>query len=244
MAVNMRRLFAPVRDGMRFHWEYRKRVLRWAARETLTHVGWNRPTLIVSALTYLGVISIRLKVQGTDEMFGALGEEFFYIVVALTVVGLLVFVFNFLRAPAILQAEIEAQRDNLDHNLRKINDKQDEVDRLSALLSEGIHQIWNRSVTSQQELDDLNDYWIDWQARVSAKLDEPFTDSDRVHFKRLGVVPIIGRGGTFNDPQNLHGKILMEYALKEARLREIIRDHNITHVYLQYDPIISTTRKK
>ena len=163
---------------------------------------------------------------------------------ALVIVGLVVFLINFLRAPAIIQAQVEAQRDDLDASLKKINNKQEEVDKLSELLSEGINKIWNRPISDQAHLDELDTYWQDWQGRVGAALDTPFTKSDKDHFERLGVVPIVGRYDTFPDPQGLHEKILREYALKEARLREIVRDHNITHVYLQYEPIISTTRNK
>ena len=69
-------------------------------------------------------------------------------------------------------------------------------------------------------------------ARIN-HLTEHFNKADVDHFSRLGVIPITERGNTYTgeDADNkTHRKILMHYAIQEQRLREIVRDHNVTHI--------------
>jgi len=93
------------------------------------------------------------------------------------------------------------------------------VDELALLQSEAIHEIWNRPVSSDAEVDSLERYDVGWQRRVAAILERDFSKAEVVHFTRLGVVPMAFRDGTFNAR---HAKILREYALREDRLRDII----------------------
>lgn len=144
----------------------------------------------------------------------------------------LLLVYNFFAAPARLQAEAEHQVEKLEDTLTRIRSKQDAVDHLSGLLSEGIHTIWNAPVANDVEVTALDDHWCDWHNRVVAYLTKHFNKADVDHFNRLGVLPVTTRENTYagqdgNDPR--HRRILMHYALQEQRLREIIRDHNITH---------------
>ena len=93
------------------------------------------------------------------------------------------------------------------------------VNELALLQSEAIHEIWNRPVSSDAEVDSLEQYDIGWQRRVAAILERDFSKAEVVHFTRLGVVPMTFRDGTFNAK---HAKILREYALREDRLRDIV----------------------
>jgi hypothetical protein len=95
-------------------------------------------------------------------------------------------------------------------------------DALSELLSEGIHEILNRRVTSQAELDELVKFEANWQERVVKILEASFTRSDVVHFTRLGSMSATSFGFAFNDA---HNHLLMMYATRERRLRDIIFQH-------------------
>ena len=97
------------------------------------------------------------------------------------------------------------------------------VDKLADLYSEGIHEIWNRPVTNDQEIADLGKFDRDWQRRVRNVLRRGFPHSELVLYSRLGVIPSITRTGTYDAR---HAKILREYAVREDRLRDIIRRHS------------------
>jgi hypothetical protein len=137
------------------------------------------------------------------------------------------FVWKLTTVPALLAEETSGRNAELSGQLARITDKQAWVDVLSDLLSEGIHEIWNGTVTNDAQMEALQQYWVKWCRDVEEVLREKFTHSDLIHFSRLGVVPIVVRRDAFD---NHHEKILREYALKEQRLREIIRAHNVTKV--------------
>lgn len=112
-------------------------------------------------------------------------------------------------------------------NLNLMSAKQSAVDRLSRLLSDAIHDPFNRPVTSDAEaLAAWNDY-LAWNARVLAILNwRFFTETDRIHFDRLGAFPVIRFGHLYNDAQQNHARMLNQMAIKFDRLREITRHYN------------------
>jgi hypothetical protein len=97
------------------------------------------------------------------------------------------------------------------------------VNELADLQSEGIHDIWNRPVANDAELEALEKHDRDWQGRVVAVLKRALPQPECVLFTRLGVIPNRKRDGTYNVR---HAKILREYAVREERLRDIIRRHS------------------
>lgn len=201
---------------------YPKRILIKGWIDTLDFFGWNWRTLIVPLLYLVGSIVFGLW-QGKDKLLDKWIETAAFGLVPVSGFAVLLFIYNVIAAPARLQANADNRIGTLEDELKVIREKQSYVDVLSDLLSEGIHTIWNAPVANQQELDTLAQVLHDWQAQVERELIDHFTHTDFIHFHRLGVVPLVGRDNTFNDR---HEKILREYALKESRLREIIRDHN------------------
>ena len=210
---------------------YIKRVLRKAGNDTLGFFGWNKKTLalpvfwVVGSLVYWGV-------AGWSAMMNELLIAVSYGLIPVGAFAVLLFVYNFLAAPARLQAATDHQVEELEGTLNRIRNKQDAVDELSVLLSEGIHTIWNAPVNNDDESVALNAHWCDWHDRVVAYLTAHFNKADVDHFDRLGVLPITTRGNTYtgmDGNDETHRRILMHYALQEQRLREIIRDHNVTH---------------
>jgi hypothetical protein len=129
---------------------------------------------------------------------------------------------NTITAPARMQADVERQADNLQSTLSAIQNKQDHINTLSRLLSDGIHHIWNGPVSDDDDRAALQLYWEEWCRRIIEYLTLHFSEADVIHFSRLGVVPLVERAGAYDSQ---HKKILREYALKEQRLREIIRDN-------------------
>ena len=126
-----------------------------------------------------------------------------------------------LLAPYWTWKEVREERDRL----RAREMTQERVDRLSEFLDEGIHKVWNQSVANVTELDALLAFNADWERRTQEHLNAFFTKADVVDFSRLGVVPLVGKDGTFDDGTGRHAKILREYALREKRLRMIVDRH-------------------
>ncbi len=208
---------------------YWQRVVIRAFGDTLSFFGWNRRTLALPAL-YIAGAAVHWGIAGWDAVVSEVLATLAYGLVPVGGFAVLLFVWNWIKAPGRIQRETEEQNVELADKLNKIKNKQDKVDALSNLLDEAIHKIWNRPVTNNNELNELDKYWHEWMERVEGFLRENFTHSDLIHFSRLGVVPLVGRSDTFEDGTGRHAKILREYALKEQRLREIIRDHNVTHI--------------
>ncbi len=93
------------------------------------------------------------------------------------------------------------------------------VDELAALYSEGVHEIWNSPVKSDQDCANLEAFDRDWQRRIRTVLRRGFPHTELVLFSRLGVIPDVVRAPTFNAK---HAEILREYAVREGRLRDIL----------------------
>lgn len=97
------------------------------------------------------------------------------------------------------------------------------VEVLADLYSEGVHKIWNRSITDDEKSENLETYDRDWQRRVRNVLRRGFPHSELVLFSRLGVIPNIVRDATYDAR---HAKVLREYAVREDRLRDILRRYS------------------
>ena len=97
------------------------------------------------------------------------------------------------------------------------------VDELADLYSEGVHEIWNRPVASDRDCAKLEAFDREWQRRIRTVLRRGFPHPELVLFSRLGAVPDIVRDRTFNAK---HAKILREYAVREGRLRDILRRYS------------------
>lgn len=101
--------------------------------------------------------------------------------------------------------------------------KEEALDLLADLFSEGVQEIWNRPVRNHQELAELKKFDHNWQRRVRVVLREAFPRSEFVLFSRLGVIPVITRENTFDAE---HAKILREYAIREERLKDVLRRYS------------------
>jgi len=210
---------------------YVARLFNKAFSDTVGFFGWNRRSLVLPIAGFAGM-GTRWAISGWDVVAGDITATVFYVLAPVGAVTIALFLYNLIRAPDRLQAACEARAAELSRSLDIIRNKQDKVDHLSGLLSEGISKIWNTQIDDESGLVELTDTWEQWQEGVVSYLRNNFNRADLDHFCRLGVVPIVGRPGAYrqNEIDDRHAKILREYALKEARLREIIRDHNVTHV--------------
>lgn len=211
---------------------YFKRRLQRAFTDTIGPLGWNWHTVPIGIEIPVAFLVVHWIRQGRDEAVNEL-EIFVSLIIAAAAVFVANFFWNYWAAPARMQSDADTKIESLEGQIDRIRNKQDAVDQLSALLSEGIHTIWNAPVTNNDELTALDAHWQDWCRRVVAYLTAHFNRADVDHFDRLGVLPITEKGNTYmgedgNDPR--HRRILMLYALQEQRLREIIRDHNVTHI--------------
>ncbi len=99
---------------------------------------------------------------------------------------------------------------------------QDAVNQLAELRSEGVHEILNRQVSTNEELQALSSYTEEWWERVNAVLEEDLSRSEQLNFTRLGAVPNVVFPHSYNPA---HAKILREFALQERRLLDIIARH-------------------
>jgi hypothetical protein len=96
------------------------------------------------------------------------------------------------------------------------------VDELAELRSEAVHEILNRTVSTDAQVQELASYTADWRSRVIAVLEANFSMAEQLNFTRLGAVPNVVFPHSLNP---LHAKILREYALQERRLLDIIARH-------------------
>ena len=205
---------------------YWKRRVRRAFDDTIRPLGLNRVTAIAAVEAAAITLIAIWMLSGRDAMRAELN------VIVATAIGFGVvflgnYTWNYAATPSRMQREADQQLQQLQGTLDKVSNKQDAVDRLSDLLDEAIHSIWNRDIDTDAEVIALEADWKDWRERVIKELEANFTYSDVIHFSRLGVVPIRDRVGVFDEE---HRRILRLYALEEERLREIIRDHNITRL--------------
>ena len=97
------------------------------------------------------------------------------------------------------------------------------IDKLADLYSEGIHEILNRPVLSEHDLDELVSYEREWQKEIRAILRESFPRSEFVLFTRLGAIPATQFDHNYS-PE--HAKILREYVVREERLRDMLRRYS------------------
>ncbi len=130
-------------------------------------------------------------------------------------------------APARMQADAEIEIENLKSKIGARDAKQKLIDELSDFLDRGISNIWAIIVKNDDELRQITEYWEQWNKDVDKYLEDNFTHSDHIHFSRLGVVPNAMPEHVYaiDDKDIRHWKILREYAVKETRLRDIIRDN-------------------
>ncbi len=211
---------------------YFKRRLQRAFADTIGPLGWNRQTVPVVVEIPAVFLLVHWFRQGWGEAMNEL-EVFVSLLIATAAVFSGNFIWNYVAAPSRMQAEADEEIDGLQGQIDRIRNKQNAVDELSSFLSEGINTIWNAPVTNDGELEALDAHWKDWHGLVVAYLTEHFNKADVDHFNRLGVIPVTMRGNTYSGTDgsdDRHTTILMHYALQEQRLREIIRDHNVTHV--------------
>ncbi len=90
------------------------------------------------------------------------------------------------------------------------------------MLSDAIHNLLNRKISSDQELDLLKKDYDSWCVQVVQKMQANtayFSKADQLHFERLGRVPGEGWGIAFS---SRHSHILNMLSLKFDRLRDII----------------------
>ena len=210
---------------------YVKRILRKAGNDTLGFFGWNRRTLVFPVIYAVGFLFF-WAIAGWSALLVEILRVLSFGLIAPGVAAVILFVWNLLATPGRLQAATDNKVEELEGTLNRIRNKQDAVDALSTLLSEGIHTIWNAQITNDTALQDLQTHWQDWHDRVVAHLTAHFNSADVDHFNRLGVLPLTTRDNTYlgsSGNDGTHRRILMHYALQEQRLREIIRDHNVTH---------------
>lgn len=96
------------------------------------------------------------------------------------------------------------------------------VDQLAELRSDAVHEILNRPVRNNADLAKLQAYVEAWWNSVKAVLEANFSKAEQLNFTRLGSVPVVQFAHTYNE---VHAKILREYALQERRLLDIIARH-------------------
>lgn len=123
---------------------------------------------------------------------------------------------------AIGLSDIAAEVAEPEENVKQY-EKQNPVDVLAELRSEGIHRILNARVTNDSDWKKLEEYQKEWWNRVDTVLRDNFTNADRLNFTRLGVIPLLQFPHTYSEG---HAKMLREFAIQDDRLREII-DRNI-----------------
>lgn len=104
-----------------------------------------------------------------------------------------------------------------------MHERQNPVDTLAELRSEGIHKILNAPVENDDDWKNLQEYQKEWWERVESVLKDNFSTADELNFTRLGVIPLLSFPHTYNDG---HAKMLREFAIQDDRLREII-DRNL-----------------
>jgi hypothetical protein len=145
---------------------------------------------------------------------------------ALSVTGVVWLVLHF-----IYRERIEALKEQINlakagavtnPDRRKSERRQAAIDSLSRDLSDAIHSLLNRKHPQEIDVSFIKTWskdFYEWCSLVSKKLDdrEFFTESDRLHFERLGVVPMSMFSG---NPE--YDRLVSMLNLKFQRLRDLI----------------------
>lgn len=104
--------------------------------------------------------------------------------------------------------------------------KQMAIDDLAEDLSWAIHNLLNRKVKSDPDLDQVKADIDTWCDKISGKLENRtfFTRADQLHFDRLGAVPNKGWDIAYMAHPNdgRHNYVLNNLNLKFDRLRDIL----------------------
>lgn len=105
--------------------------------------------------------------------------------------------------------------------------KQKVVDELAEMLSDAIHDLLNRAVANDHELGKFEADFNAWCKKVVAKIEDSpayFSKADKLHFERLGQVPVHVWGQAYKAMPNdgRHNHILCMLSVKFDRLRDVI----------------------
>jgi hypothetical protein len=106
--------------------------------------------------------------------------------------------------------------------LQKIRPPQRVIDDLAELRSAAIHDILNGKVRSNKDLAVWEKKEDIWCQQVLGILRKNFSKAEVLDFDRLGVIPQVGFGHSFN---NQHSFRLMMFAKRLSILEDIIRRH-------------------
>jgi len=107
--------------------------------------------------------------------------------------------------------------------------KQEKVDQLSRLLSDAISDLLNRQLADTNEVPQFRNDFDEWCGKAKSILQDRrfFTESDEVHFDRLGTVVTRQFAHRVN---NEHQHILSMLDIKFERLRDIVMRNNATGI--------------
>ena len=100
--------------------------------------------------------------------------------------------------------------------------RQKTVDELAEMLSSAIHDLLNRRIRTDAELDSLDADFQSWCARIKLTLEKHpayFSKADVIHFDRLGAVSNEGWNIAFG---HRHNRLLNVLSLKFDRLRDVM----------------------
>ena len=86
------------------------------------------------------------------------------------------------------QEDLIARQRNALEQAERVRPTQEALDILAGFLDEGIHDILNRRVQTEDDLNALIAYEADWNERLFAHLDMNFPRADALSIQRLGTI--------------------------------------------------------
>jgi hypothetical protein len=198
---------------LRFEFEVGKDCLKWAWQATKKHIGKE----------LLGSIAATLAaaINGHDSMDAGL--------VGLATLGFLVLctilvsaVLAPFRVWARGQDALQASEKALSA-IQLATEKrptQAALDGLAEILSDGIHSVLNKTVTTEEQVEELGSVNDEWQKRLFKHLDDCFPRADALHVQRLGTIRQVVFPGY---PSESRFRILSHFSRREELIRDILR---------------------
>ena len=125
------------------------------------------------------------------------------------------YIYSWIAAPGRMMADYELRLSEIESH----KPTQSALDQLSELRSEGIHQILNKPISSDEELEKLLAFSNNWTSRVLAHMDSEFSRTDALYVRDLGSLTAVSFA---NATGSRHNNILMNYSEREKRINNLL----------------------
>lgn len=186
-----------------------------AWNDTKKTIGWKQHKALLPAVFIVGFL-LDLFLRGWVAVQEELRIAFIYGFSAVGVVSSFVYIYSWIAAPSRMLTDCETEISKISSH----KPTQDALDQLSELKSEGIHQILNSPINSDEERGALLEFSNNWTSRVIAHMDSEFSRTDALYVRDLGSLNAV----SFSQANSRkHNNILMNFSERENRINDLIK---------------------